>query len=228
MKENLGIIIFLCILIGIGIFRYGTRRTYQKTIDTLASIDASHVTGFSIYPKTTRPSGIPVIVRPPDPMIGEFFQALTDVRRYPASRDTVAQEQAWFLEISTAEGLVQIACYVPFQKGNIVVGGVGKFTTSGGGYTTEFQSDSLYQWYQKYKHRWVKSPVSSDESTHPTIIVNHRDTGNNAQRKCRMDARCRPCASRFVALHTFSRRNGGGNTEVGCVSVRVCPCFAAV
>ncbi len=155
MKENLGVIVVVCIIIIVGFYFYGTRKTYQKTINALTSIDSSQVIKLRIYPKVNRPFGIPITFKTPDTIIDEFFQSLTDVRPYPTSRDTVSQNQSWFLEVVTKECMFQIAFYIPYQKGNIVVGGVGKFSPSGGNYTTEFQSRQLYQWYQTYSHRWL-------------------------------------------------------------------------
>ncbi len=156
MKENLGPIIVLFIITIIGIGVYSTRKGYKKAIETLTSINAQHVTVFRIYPKVYRPFGEPVEFNTPDPIIDAFFQALTDLRSYPTSRDTAYQEQTWFLEIATRDFMIQIAFYIPSQKGNIVVGEIGEFSKSGGRYDAEFQSRKLFQWYQKYKDRWLE------------------------------------------------------------------------
>lgn len=165
MKEKLIPILVLVIFATVvGILVY-SRKEDERTIDALMSMDPQQVTIFKIYPGVAYgPFGTPVVFNIPDPIIDEFFHALTDHNSYPISRDRIAsQDHNWFLEIAT-EGVpaTQISFLIPSGKGNIAVGRVGEFSEKGYSYDATFQSKLLYQWYQKYSHRWLTPEGAPD------------------------------------------------------------------
>jgi hypothetical protein len=127
-------------------------------------MDPQHVTTFRIYPRVAYgPFRTPVTFKAPDPIIDEFFHALTHRNSYPISRDRIAsRDHNWFLEVAT-EGVptIQISFLIPSGKGDIVVGRLGNFSKRGHSYDGDFQSEFLFQWYQKYSHRWLDPPASS-------------------------------------------------------------------
>jgi len=53
---------------------------------------------------------------------------------------------------------LQMKCYIPSKEVNLVVG---EFLGSKGA----FQSHNLFDWYQKYRHRWLK-PDASQQPEH--------------------------------------------------------------
>lgn len=162
MKEKLGcIILVLFVLIIIGIVGYLLRSEskYDTKINALTSMEPQLVTVFKIYPRVGVPFGTPVTFQAPDPIIDEFFHALSDRHSYPISRDRIAsRDHNWFLEVAT-EGIptIQISFLIPSGKGDIVVGRLGKLSETGGSYYGDFQSRELFQWYQTYSHRWLEA-----------------------------------------------------------------------
>jgi hypothetical protein len=51
----------------------------------------------------------------------------------------------------------EISFLIPSGKGDIVVGRLGNFSKTGHSYDGDFQSRELFQWYQKYSHRWLEA-----------------------------------------------------------------------
>lgn len=164
IKEKLGLILPLVFIILILVMLIYGKSEYKTKINALTSMNPQHVTTFKIYSRVAgRPYRTPVTFNAPDPLIEEFFHALTDRRSYPTSRDTAKVEQQWFLEVATGEIMIQIAFYIPYKKGDIVVGIIGNFSETGGSYDGDFQSRKLFQWYQKYSHRWLSPPAAQEE-----------------------------------------------------------------
>jgi hypothetical protein len=131
---------------------------YGVQIKTLTSIAPRAVTIFKVYPRVNGPLGTPVVFKTPEALIDEFFQALTDQHSYSEIRDTVDfDEQRWFMEIATEKMTIFLSFYIPHGKAEIVVGGFHY------GYGS-LQSHLLYQWYQKYKNRWLQ-PTPSPQPT---------------------------------------------------------------
>ena len=159
-NEKVGTIIvllFFAILAGIWVFQ---KVLYTRAIKTLTALDPQHITAFGIYRSFTKPIENPTVFQPSDPMVAAFFQSLTDLRAYSPSHDTVWPNQRWFVEIAVGNEIIQIHCYIPSDKGDIVVGNLGSFNGKGWGFHHGyFQSKLLFQWYQKYKDRWLTPPA---------------------------------------------------------------------
>jgi len=157
MKEKQRIIIVVLVFITIGVTIFSVKeRLYNKKLKALTSIKPEQVITLNIYAKASIPSGSPVKFRAPDLIIDDFLKALTDVHSYSPSRDTIASdEHIWFLEVFTKHIEVSISFDIPSGKGDIVVGTFGKFGTFATPYGS-FQSQQLFQWYQKYSHRWLE------------------------------------------------------------------------
>jgi hypothetical protein len=158
------IIAFLIFLVFVGI---GGRQwvQYKSTIKELTLLEPKSITTFKIYPRAIRPLGGATEFRAFDPIIIDFFQSLTDIGFYQPKRDTVdSQDYRWFLEVGTKSVKIQINCYIPSKRGNIVVGELGEFRETSIANYGYFQSHLLYQWYQKYKDRWLQ-PTPSPQPT---------------------------------------------------------------
>ena len=155
MREQLKPFILLCIVILMFVsknFFEQKGRINEGNMVILLAIEPSDITLFRIFPRTGKPIGSSIEISPPEPIIDEFIQALTDIGTYLPNHDTVElREHTWSLEISTeeAEKIVPIHFYIPYQQGDIVVADM----LGNDGY---FQSRQLYQWYQKYSHRWLE------------------------------------------------------------------------
>jgi hypothetical protein len=161
MKEKVLTIVGLSILaIVVGMVVY-EKMQYKRIIRSLTSMNPQNINSFRIYRRFNQPIGVPEKFRTPDPIIDAFFQSLGDIRSYSPSHDTVAsQDHSWFLEVATEGKMIQIHCYVPSDRGDLVVGELGEFREGGGGpHYGWFQSRKLYQWYQTYKHRWLSPPA---------------------------------------------------------------------
>ncbi len=146
------------IIIGILILIFAARSYFKEqgksnegNIVVLLSIDPQNVAIIRIYPGVTRPVGVPIVFKTPEPMIKEFLQSLTDIEGYLPNHDTVWQEQAWFMEVyaKAPKKIIPIHFYIPFEQGKIVVADM----MGNDGY---FQSRKLFQWYQTYKDRWLE------------------------------------------------------------------------
>ena len=154
-KQKISVII-VCLFVAYVVSHFRCSK-YNEKLTALLSIDAQQVTIFRIYPRVSlKPVGTPVIFTAPDPIIDDFFQALTDRRSYPTSRDLVARDHNWLLEVA-AEGVptIQISFIIPHEKGRIVVGRIGEFSANDHSYDGDFQSQQLYSWYHTYSHRWL-------------------------------------------------------------------------
>ena len=138
-------------------------RQYHKTIETLTSVSPEQITMFRIYPRVQIPVDTSIEFLPPDAIIRDFFQALTDHRPYSYSHDTVAsRDHSWFLEVMAGEVFIQISFHIPSDNGNIVAGWLGKYHQNSMTSYGHFQSQQLFQWYQKYSQRWL-NPASPQE-----------------------------------------------------------------
>lgn len=164
-KQQLVLILFLLLvaLVVVGVILW-QRIQYDRTIKALTSMVPQQVTTFRIYPRVGVPFGTPTAFKVPDPMIDEFFQSLTDLRSYSPSHDMIdSQDHEWFLEVVTKDITIPISCGIPSEKGDIVVGQLARFTTNSTTNYGHFQSRKLFEWYQKYSHRWLNPPGEQKE-----------------------------------------------------------------
>ena len=152
-KKHIVTIIQLIMLLGMGALLYNTIQ-YYRTVHILKANIPEKVT-LMIYPRGSSPVGRAVTFRSPDPIVTEFWSALTDIRRYWPNHDSGVH--AWFVEIWAKDGLIhiQINFHIPSHKGDIVAGQIGTFSSISMTNYGEFQSRQLYQWYQKYSHHWL-------------------------------------------------------------------------
>ena len=170
MKEKVKHTLFIILFIGIFFAARGVEMyqqwQYKKTLSSLRTLSPQEVTMFKIYPRVIIPVGKPVEFSGDDPIIGEFFQALTDLRTYHPSHDQVfSEDNSWFLEISTESTMIQIDFHIPSPHRNFVAGEFGRFGERRSTFYGSFQSQNLFQWYQKYSHRWLKPEASRPTPT---------------------------------------------------------------
>jgi hypothetical protein len=126
-------------------------------------MNISHIITFRMYAEVTRPVGNSIEFRSSDPIIKEFFQSLEDFHPYSPNHDrVVSRNHHWFLEVADENITIHISCYIPYREGDIVVGTLGKFSERNDTIYGHFQSEMLYQWYQKYSHRWLTPEEPSD------------------------------------------------------------------
>ena len=164
IQEKLLIVILVLIFVTVIVLGIFNQIRFYRTVNTLKSMGFHHVTLFRIYPTASMPDKTPVEFITPDPIIDDFLQSVTDLRAYWGSPGSVASfDHEWFVEIVTEEDKIQMSCYIPAEKDDIVLGEFGKFSKGGGGsYYGDFQSRLLYQWYQKYSHRWLNPALQQD------------------------------------------------------------------
>jgi hypothetical protein len=158
-KNILVVVLFFAIIFAGRGISYYKKNQYKKAIQTLTSMQVENIAIFRVYPKVGRPVGEFVEFRDSIPIVDEFVKSLTDQRRADSSliHDGVSSvEHCWFLEIATKSETLQINCYIPARREDIVVG---EFLSFDDGRRNapydSFQSRNLYQWYQKYRHRWL-------------------------------------------------------------------------
>jgi hypothetical protein len=155
-KKQFLILSIVVVSIGIVIFFViPTMKENKKRVQSFFAMTPQEIRLFQIYPRVGTPSGKPIKFTPSDPLVSDFFQAISDHQSYPLSRDTVEKDRSWFIELADQNLMLQLQCYIPYQKGEIVVVVFADIDHTGGSYYGDFQSDLLYQWYQKYSHRWL-------------------------------------------------------------------------
>ena len=149
LKKFLVVIFLLLLIYPIESIMKRHEEQKEKAIAHLRSLEFHQISVFKIYPRVTKPTNTSVTFRVSDPLIEDFFQALTDISTYRPNHDTVkSRDHSWCVEVAAESDVFQIHGYIPYRKGNIVVGEL-----AGGG---SFQSRQLYKWYQKYSHRWLE------------------------------------------------------------------------
>ena len=148
--EDRGVALFALIFFAIFTFWYIQQKIqYRQSIEALQKLSSWHITKFRIYPKVINPVGYSVEFYHQDPIIDEFLQAFSNIYSYRPTHDRVeSRVHNWFVEISTKDIQRGIHFRIPAEKGNIVAGNI-----DGLGW---FQSQQLFQWYQKYSHRWLE------------------------------------------------------------------------
>ena len=152
------VILVITSVVGILIFYIVQER---KGLNTLISMNPQQISSFKIsYSGKLGKESIVFFI--PDTIIDDFFYALSDANSYSPSHDTVASnEHSWFMEISTKEDTIQLGCYIPSRKTGVVIGQPKTWGDSG---YSDFQSRNLYQWYQKYKDRWLNLDTPQEGS----------------------------------------------------------------
>ena len=129
----------------------------------LQALEPREVSVLKIYPRISKPVNTPLAFRVPDPLIEDFFHALTDLSTYRYNHDTVkSNDYTWCLEVVTGNAVFLVEFHIPIGRGNIVAGKLGEYRTGGSG---DFQSRQLYKWYQKYSHRWLEPGESPPTPT---------------------------------------------------------------
>ena len=165
MKEKVKHAFFIIFFIGIffaargvGMYR---QWQYQKALSSLCALSPHEVTMFKIYTR-----GEPVEFTGDDPIIEEFLQILTDLHTYYPNHDQIfSEDDSWFLEISTESMMIQINFHIPLPHRAFVAGKFGRFGERRSTFYGSFQSQNLFQWYQKYSHRWLKPEASRPTPT---------------------------------------------------------------
>ncbi len=155
-KKHINTFICSVLLLGMAALLYNTIQ-YYRTIHILKAGIPQKVT-LMIYPRVSSPVGRAVTFRSPDPIVTEFWSALTDIRLYWPNHDTISsRDHEWFVEIFAEDGLmhIQMDFHIPSHKSSIVAGQIGRFSSRNMTNYGDFQSGQLYQWYQQYSHRWL-------------------------------------------------------------------------
>ena len=166
MKESIRIglvIMFLCVVL---VLSFSQRRADKQAMKTLEAIDGQEVKSFKIYPRISVPEGEAIEFECLDLIVQEFFLAIQTFRHYKPSHDTISsQDNNWFLVMTTENEVIHIDFYIPSEQKDSVIGILCRVNKTKAHY--HFQSEALYQWYQKYSHRWL-NPVKSPH--HPPTI----------------------------------------------------------
>ncbi|MCP4398873.1 MAG: hypothetical protein GY801_16435 [bacterium] len=131
---------------------------FYRTIHILKSLSPGAIHELKIYPQAAKVGGYFVTIVAPDPLIEDFLLSLADARSYYGSpKGTLSPNHEWLAVLITVQGqVIQMRSHLPANRKNVVHGSFGRFHEHGGGtHYGEFQSQNLYDWYQKYSHRWL-------------------------------------------------------------------------
>jgi hypothetical protein len=154
MKESIRIglvIMFLCVVL---VLSFSQKRADKQAMKTLKAINGQEVASFKIYPRMSVPEGEAIEFQRPDLIVQEFFPAIQDFCSYKPSHDTISsQDDSWFLEMTAENINMHINFYIPSGQKNFVVGVIRRVNDTKT--HSDFQSEALYRWYQKYSHRWL-------------------------------------------------------------------------
>lgn len=169
-EDNLGtlvlvgsVIFILLIVVFVAIWQ---RFQFHKTTDILKSLSPPLIREVRVYPRAARVGGSFIIFSPPDKLIDDFVNAVTDIRAYRGSpQGILSRDHEWFVEIKTIGGeIIHMQCHLPANKKKVVHGAFGLFYEKGGGpHYGKFQSENLYRWYQQYSHRWLGEEKEDEE-----------------------------------------------------------------
>lgn len=134
-----------------------------RTLKTLNAIQPQHISAFRIYPKVIHPVGSPVDFTGSVPIVEDFSHAISDFRHSSLGYHSVASDaHSWSMEIIIrGRHRLHISCYIPW-KGDFVFGEVTKISENNTKWNYgAFKSRQLFQWYQKYSHRWLEPENSA-------------------------------------------------------------------
>jgi len=154
------------IIVGIVITTTWQTIQFYRTIHTLKALSSFEIHELKIYPRVGKAKGIPIISTSPDTMLHEFGDALKDIRAYRGNPSKIMSlDHVWFIELETTKGqIIQMPCHLPENGEKIVHGELGKFYEKGGGpFYGRFQSEKLFQWYQKHSSRWLGEQQGEDK-----------------------------------------------------------------
>ena len=129
------------------------KEQYERVMPFLAALTPGRITSFKISSHALRVdvSKSELEFNKNDILVMEFLQALEDrhfITRIPYKSQAVIQ---WKTQIFRKVDAVTIEFFVYEDFPDVVIGLVDSYA----GYTY-FQSRQLYQWYQKYSHRWLE------------------------------------------------------------------------
>ncbi len=115
-------------------------------------MDAKAITSFKIYPF----AGQPIAFKTSAPIVEAFLTSVTDFHSSSSSAGSIASlDHSWLIEILIQEEMIQMSCSILSGKDHVVFGYIGKFRPTSALYYGHFQSQQLFQWYQKYSHVWL-------------------------------------------------------------------------
>lgn len=161
----LAVFIVACITVGFLMFVWQTIQFYRTTHE-LKSLPPRTIQEVRIYPRVSMAMGSPAFLSPSNELVGDFFNAFSDVRIYLGSSKKVrSYDHVWFLEVETTGGhLFQIACSI--SEENVVYGELGRIHEDGKGGRSNhgmFQSKRLFQWYQQYSYAWLSEERDNED-----------------------------------------------------------------
>lgn len=155
-QNTWGAIVTLLLFIFLGGITLCRKAQKEQMLETLITMEPQTVTAFKIYPRVIGPYGSPITFHAPASIIDEFLQSLKDSQAYMYNHDTVASsDHSWFIEIETNSQVLQMSCHIPFGRGTIVAGRLGKWKARSSTPYGYVQSRRLFQWFQKYKGEWL-------------------------------------------------------------------------
>ncbi len=157
------------------------KEQYKRAMPFLSSLTPEKITSFKVGSRALEidESKRGTEFSKNDAIVVEFFHALEDQRfinRIPYESQVVMQ---WKTQILKKAGTITIEFSVYEDSPTVVIGLVDSYA----GYTY-FQSRKLYQWYQKYSHRWLESEESQPTLTRRSPIrraVSEWDGGGELQ-----------------------------------------------
>jgi hypothetical protein len=157
--KRVGILAIVAIIVGvIGV----QKMKFNSTLHALNVMDSTAIISFKIYPTAGQPGDPFVEFERSDPIVVAFLKSVTDFRSSSVPANSVTSfEHCWSIEILTEKRTIQMGCYIPSEQTQVVLGYIGKFSPTSAIYYGQFQSQLLYQWYQKYSHLWLETESST-------------------------------------------------------------------
>ena len=160
LKVLLGLFIvcFFAMIIGAFVFKW---IQLHRTLKMLTTTEPQSITVFKMYPRVMNPVGPPVNFSGSDRMVGEFLQAISDFRyTFEGGSSVASADHMWTVKIAIRGGrgdAILIRYYIPSKGDDFVLGDVTKMSLTNKEVSYgAFYSRSLFQWYQKYSHLWLK------------------------------------------------------------------------
>lgn len=154
-KKVFLVVCLICIVsVGVGKCVHQTVFVKKKLLTILRSFNSQNIRSLKIYPGVVRPVGKAVEIFPPDPLIESFVLSFADTRSFDSFAN-IDIEHSFFLEILGEGVVIQVVCHIASQNDGRFLGGFVKLQGRSTWYYGGFQSELLFQWYQKYSHRWL-------------------------------------------------------------------------
>lgn len=129
----------------------------QKVMENFFAVTQEQIIAFKIRPDSSSSynDSKVVLFDSNERLVADFLQAITDSLSYQPKHDTTSVQ--WGIQIKTKTTIITMWFYIPSAEPESVVGNIESKNS-----IARFQSQQLYDWYQKYRHRWLEPEEEHD------------------------------------------------------------------